>query len=52
MEPDESDRYEEDKTAAKARRMELCRRLDDVALVVFPAANMLFNIVYWAVFLS
>ena len=46
------DDSKEDKTAAKERRLKLCSSLDNKALVVFPAANLLFNIVFWAYFLS
>ena len=48
----DGDDFNEDKAAAKERRLKLCGSLDNKALVAFPAANLLFNIVYWAYFLS
>ena len=44
--------FDEDKAAAKERRLKICNLMDSKALIVFPLANLLFNIVYWAYFLS
>ena len=49
---DREEDFREDKTAAKERRLELCSSLDNKALLAFPAANLLFNIIFWAYFLS
>ena len=46
------DSFSEDKAAAKERRLRFCNFIDSKALIVFPVSNLLFNIVYWAYFLS
>ena len=48
----DEDDFNENKGAAKERRLKLCGAIDSKALVLFPAANLLFNTVYWAYFLS
>ena len=48
----DGDSFSEDKAAAKERRLKICNLMDSKALIVFPLSNLLFNIVYWAYFLS
>jgi hypothetical protein len=43
---------EEEEVDKSGSRKDLCRMLDDLALIVFPLACVVFNIFYWAYFMS